>query len=182
MTIFTLLISLLLFSCLAQTKKEFKLVPLPFEENALEPFISKETVSIHYNKHHAGYVKKLNIAAEKDKELFDFSISYMIRHADDYPQNIINLASQIFNHEFYWECIKPMNIAKETEKTEEETEEKTEETEQKTEENKDKSVYGISDSLLKSIKRVFGSFDKFKKEFTNRAKKHFGSGWLWLVA
>lgn len=134
---------------------EYILPPLPFKENALEPFISALTISTHYNKHHAGYVKKLNKQREENKIIADKSILDIIEKAADFPTAIVNNAAQIYNHEFYWNCIAPMDDA-----------------------NAQKD---IDQKLFDAIARAFDGFDNFKQEFTTKAKKHFGSGWLWLV-
>ena len=128
----------------------------------MEPFISKTTISTHFNKHHHGYVKKLNAAVSADEGLKGSSVIDFIVKPQDYNQKIVNLASQIYNHEFYWECINPTNNG-----------------------NKGKSYdnppTGISTKLYDFIIKEFNDFDNLKKEFTTRAKKHFGSGWIWLV-
>lgn len=139
------------------------LTPLPFKEDALEPFISKTTISTHYNKHHGGYVKKLNAAVAADKGLENRGILDFISNSRDYDRKIVNLASQIFNHEFYWQGINPN---------------KNDQDDQKTNDNKPS---GLSQELYDLIVADFGSFDKFTNEFKNRAKKHFGSGWIWFV-
>lgn len=76
----------------------FKLMQLPFQETALEPYISAETIAYHYNKHHATYVKKLNTLIE-DTKFDDKPLDYIIKNADG---PIFNNAAQVFNHDFYW--------------------------------------------------------------------------------
>eukprot|EP01083_Nonionella_stella_P005970 17248_1 len=141
---------------------EFALKPLPFKENALEPFISSVTVSTHYNKHHTGYVNKLNKEAETNDALTaDTTLFQIIAHPRDYSSKVVNLASQIFNHEFYWECVKPMEGAPAGEDP--------------------SRPYGISDELFDGIQSKYNGFEVFEEEFKRRAKTHFGSGWVWLV-
>lgn len=78
----------------------FKLPPLPFEKNALEPYISIETLEYHYGKHHQTYVNKLNaLVGETDK-----SLEEIIRNNSG---SIFNNAAQIWNHTFYWHCLSP---------------------------------------------------------------------------
>ncbi len=81
-----------------------ELSKLPFEENALEPFISKETIEYHYHKHHAGYVNKLNELI-KGTEFDKMSLSSIIRSSEG---AIFNNAAQIFNHTFYWKSISAL--------------------------------------------------------------------------
>lgn len=73
----------------------------PFAENALEPFISTETIQYHYGKHHKGYVNKLNELI-KGTEFDKMSLSAIIRGSDG---AIFNNAAQVFNHTFYWKCL-----------------------------------------------------------------------------
>jgi len=79
------------------------LANLPYSMNALEPFLSKETIHYHYDKHHAGYVNKLN-SLIKDTEYEDMSLEYLIMQSDG---AIFNNAAQTFNHNFYWNCLSP---------------------------------------------------------------------------
>ncbi|WP_283949352.1 MULTISPECIES: superoxide dismutase [Sulfurimonadaceae] len=76
----------------------FELMKLPYEETALEPYISAETVSFHYGKHHAGYVNKLNGLIE-GTPLEDAPLLKIIREAQN---GVFNNAAQVFNHDFYW--------------------------------------------------------------------------------
>ena len=126
----------------------FSIPPLPFAYDALAPKgLSKEQVTYHYDKHHQGYVTKLNAAAEANPELAKKTIEQIIT-TEKGP--IFNLAAQIFNHTFYWNCLSANGG-----------------------EPKGK--------VLEEITASFGSFDKFKDEFTAAAVGHFGSGWVWLV-
>ena len=80
----------------------FELEPLPFEANALEPFISAQTVNIHHEAHHGGYVKKLDAAlddARREQSLTEIMLASEGR--------IFNLAGQIWNHNFYWSSLSP---------------------------------------------------------------------------
>lgn len=74
------------------------LIELPYEKSALAPYISAETVSYHYDKHHAGYVNKLNLLIE-GTEYKDKSLDYIVKYADN---AIFNNAAQVYNHDFYW--------------------------------------------------------------------------------
>jgi Fe-Mn family superoxide dismutase len=80
-----------------------QLPPLPFEQDALEPTISRETIEYHYGKHHQAYVTNLNkLIAET--ELADASLEEIIKQASG---GIFNNAAQVWNHTFYWNCLSP---------------------------------------------------------------------------
>ncbi|MGW8368646.1 MAG: superoxide dismutase [Gammaproteobacteria bacterium] len=83
---------------------EFKLDPLPYELDALEPHIGAETVDTHYNKHHKGYVSKLNDAV-KGTQWADSDLAEIVRNVDD--TKIFNNAAQTWNHTFYWHSMRP---------------------------------------------------------------------------
>lgn len=80
------------------------LMELPYEPSALAPYISAETISYHYGKHHAGYVNKLNTLIE-GTEFADQSLEYTIMHAEN---AIFNNAAQVYNHDFYWKSLSPV--------------------------------------------------------------------------
>jgi len=125
---------------------------LPWEKDALSKRgISKETVEYHYDKHHAGYVKKLNLLAKDDANLANKTIVEIIKQGKGSP---FNLAAQIWNHTFYWNCISPHERC-----------------------NKIDNFKAIHEAIAKRFKSV----DEFQKEFITRATNHFGSGWVWLV-
>jgi Fe-Mn family superoxide dismutase len=77
---------------------QFTLMTLPYEQTALEPHISAETVSFHYGKHHAGYVNKLN-GLIGGTEYEDKPLEYIVKYAGG---AVFNNAAQVFNHDFYW--------------------------------------------------------------------------------
>ena len=129
----------------------FELHERSFGDKDLEPFISEQTSHIHYNKHHAGYVSKLNKIAEEMTELKELSVIDINAHPDRYPSNVVNLAAQIFNHELYWHSLIPKIDYREPTKR-----------------------------VIDAISMDFGTLDNFKKIFSDKAKKHFGSGWVWL--
>jgi Fe-Mn family superoxide dismutase len=110
--------------------------------------MSKEQLTYHYDKHHQGYVTKLNAAAQSNADLSKKTIEDLIA-TEKGP--IFNLAAQIFNHTFYWNSMSPNGGGAPTNR------------------------------IANEINASFGSFDKFKEEFTNAAVGHFGSGWAWLV-
>ena len=82
----------------------FQLRPLPFSLDALEPWISTQTLDLHYNKHHAGYVKKLNeLVKETDYEFR--SLEDLMTKVQTPHQKIYDNAAQVWNHDFFWACL-----------------------------------------------------------------------------
>ncbi|WP_394694267.1 superoxide dismutase [Hyphobacterium sp.] len=124
---------------------------LPYEQNALEPHISSDTLGFHHGKHHAAYVSKMNAAIEgSDKE--DLSLEDLIRKAAaEGDQGLFNNAAQTWNHTFYWNSMSPNGGGT------------------------------PSGDLGDRIDRDFGSFEGFKKAFADAGATQFGSGWAWLV-
>lgn len=125
----------------------FELPKLPYEMDALQPYISKETLEYHYGKHHQAYVTKLNELV-KDTEFANMSLQDIIMKASG---PIFNNAAQDWNHTFYWHCMTPNGKGT------------------------------PSGNLADAINKKFGSFDEFKKQFTQSAITLFGSGWTWLA-
>jgi len=132
----------------------FKLPDLPYKFNELEPYIDAQTMEIHYSKHHAAYVKKLNEAVEKYPELANKSINEILKNIKSVPEEIrqivVNHGGGHSNHSFFWEI-----LAK----------------------NKTK----ISKELSEAINKKFENFENFKKIFSDAAISRFGSGWAWLI-
>ncbi|MEH1967762.1 superoxide dismutase [Nostoc sp.] len=127
--------------------------PLPFDKNALEPYGMKaETLEYHYGKHHKAYVDNLNKLTE-GTELADKSLEEVIKISfqDSSKAGIFNNAAQVWNHTFFWNSLKPNGGGTPT------------------------------GDLAARIDKDFGSFDKFKEEFSNAAATQFGSGWSWLI-
>lgn len=88
----------------------FQLPELPFERDALEPHISKETLDYHYGKHHHTYVVKLNGLVEgTDQE--NKSLEEIIKTSEG---GVFNNAAQVWNHTFYWQCLSPNGGGKPT--------------------------------------------------------------------
>jgi superoxide dismutase, Fe-Mn family len=124
-----------------------ELPKLPYGLNALEPFISQRTIEFHYGKHHQAYVNNLNkLITGTDFE--NASLEDIVRKASG---GIFNNGAQVWNHTFYWNCMKPQAGGEPT---------------------------GI---LYEAINKNFGSFAEFKEKFSNAAATLFGSGWAWLV-
>lgn len=127
----------------------FHLPPLPFAADGLAPFISKETIEFHYGKHHKTYVDKLNGFLEADKSLHGITLEDIIKSR---VGGVFNNAAQIYNHNFYWNCLKP-NTG---------------------------SIHKPTGPLAAAIDAKYGSFDGFVEEFSSQCLSHFGSGWVWL--
>jgi Fe-Mn family superoxide dismutase len=129
-----------------------ELPPLPYSKDALAPVISAQTLEFHYGKHHQAYVTNLNkfIAGT---DLASADLETIIRKVAGDPQKagIFNNAAQVWNHSFYWNCLKPNGGG----------------------------VPGGTIGV--KIKADFGSFEKFLEEFKTAAATQFGSGWAWLV-
>lgn len=83
---------------------KFELMDLPYAQTALEPYLSSETLSYHYGKHHAGYVNKLNALIE-GTEFINKSLEDIVKNANG---AIFNNAAQVFNHDFYWHGLSPV--------------------------------------------------------------------------
>jgi superoxide dismutase, Fe-Mn family len=125
----------------------FTLPELPYAKDALAPHISAETLEYHHGKHHAAYVTNLNKLLEGKPEA-SRSLEEVILGSDG---AVFNNAAQVWNHTFYWHCMKPNGGGRPT------------------------------GDLADAITRDFGSFERFREEFANAAATQFGSGWAWLV-
>jgi Fe-Mn family superoxide dismutase len=124
-----------------------ELPALPYDRTALEPHISGETIDFHYGKHHQTYVTNLNKQIE-GTEFEGMDLEAIVRKAQG---GMFNNAAQVWNHTFYWNCLKPNGGGEPTGK------------------------------LAEAINKAFGSFAAFKEQFTQTALTTFGSGWAWLV-
>ena len=126
--------------------------PLPYSYNALEPFIDAMTMEIHYSKHAATYAKNLNDACVAEKvDVNNTGLENILRKVSAYSPKMRNNAGGHYNHELFWQCMKPGTATK------------------------------PSGKLAAAIDSSFGSFDAFKTQFTDAGKNRFGSGWAWLV-
>ncbi|MCY1566156.1 superoxide dismutase [Staphylococcus pettenkoferi] len=130
----------------------FELPKLPYDYDALEPYIDKETMTIHHDKHHNTYVTKLNSAIE-GTDLESKSIEEIVANLDSVPSDIQttvrNNGGGHLNHSLFWEMMTPNSKEEGT--------------------------------VIDEIKKQWGSLDKFKEEFADAAAGRFGSGWAWLV-
>lgn len=87
----------------APGSNEFVLPPLPYPKNELEPSISRTTVEFHYEKHHRGYVNKLN-ELTRGSDLSKLSLEELMMK--ERQGKVFNLAAQVWNHTFYWNCMR----------------------------------------------------------------------------
>src|SRR5215204_6212045 len=87
----------------------YELPPLPYSNDALEPYIDSKTMDIHYNKHHEAYITNLNAALAKlsDKNVSDLSIEEILKNVSKYPVAVRNNAGGHYNHSLFWTVIKP---------------------------------------------------------------------------
>ncbi len=133
----------------------FTLPELSYSFDSLEPHIDAQTMQIHHDKHHQTYVDKLNAALE-GTDWADKSIEEVIANISNLPTDkqkaVRNNGGGHFNHSFFWSLLKSNNGQLPT------------------------------GQLAEAINRDLGSFDEFKKRFTDAAVNQFGSGWAWLVS
>ncbi|QVK19190.1 superoxide dismutase [Mycoplasmatota bacterium] len=134
----------------------YELPKLPYAYDALEPYIDKETVEIHYSKHHQAYLNKLletlegheNLAQGKSIEMV---LSDLSQIPEEIRQKIINFGGGYANHNMYWFILSPNGGGE------------------------------PGGKLLQAINDQYGNYDNFKNELGKAAKGVFGSGWAWLV-
>lgn len=130
----------------------FELPPLPYPSNALEPYTSARTLEFHHGKHHQTYVTTLNKLVE-GSPMERMSLEELIKatYKDESKAGVFNNAAQVWNHTFFWNCMKP---------------------------NGGGAPKG---DIAQAIERDLGGIAKFDEEFKKAAVGQFGSGWAWLV-
>ncbi|EEO5758972.1 superoxide dismutase [Listeria monocytogenes] len=133
----------------------YELPKLPYTYDALEPNFDKETMEIHYTKHHNTYVTKLNEAVAGHPELASKSVEELVAKLDSVPEDIRgavrNHGGGHANHTLFWSILSPNGGGAPT------------------------------GNLKAAIESEFGTFDEFKEKFNAAAAARFGSGWAWLV-
>ncbi|MBV0991852.1 superoxide dismutase [Listeria monocytogenes] len=133
----------------------YELPKLPYTYDALEPNFDKETMEIHYTKHHNTYVTKLNEAVAGHPELASKSAEELVTNLDSVPEDIRgavrNHGGGHANHTLFWSILSPNGGGAPT------------------------------GNLKAAIESEFGTFDEFKEKFNAAAAARFGSGWAWLV-
>jgi len=134
----------------------FDLVPLPYEDSALEPYIDTETMRVHHDRLVRAYVEKLNTTLADYPQLQRLSLEQMLQNPCAIPAcirtSVIHFGGGVYNHNFFFASLRPGMAGN-----------------------------APSGHLGKAIDQRFGAFDAFKKEFKKKAMAVFGSGWMWLV-
>nr|ALL25119.1 chloroplast iron superoxide dismutase 3 variant 1 [Dimocarpus longan] len=125
----------------------------PYKLDALEPYMSKRTLEMHWGEHHRGYVDGLNKQLEKSDLLYGYTMDELVKvtYNNGNPLPEFNNAAQVWNHDFFWESMQPGGG--------------------------DMPRFG----LLDQIEKDFGSFSNFRENFIEAALTLFGSGWVWLA-
>jgi len=131
----------------------FKLPDLPYPRDALEPYMSAETLDFHWRKHHKAYVDKTNqLLAAKGSDFGGGSLVEVVRNARKAGDTkLFNQAAQLWNHSFFWQCLAPSEGQK------------------------------PGGRLVRMIDECFGSAEDMLKAFQEEAVNHFASGWAWLL-
>lgn len=131
----------------------YTLPQLPYDHDALEPYIDEKTMKVHHGKHHQGYTKKTNAALE-GHPFADLPIEEVLERINEVPedvrQKVINNGGGYANHKLFWQILSPNGGGKPTGK------------------------------LADAINDTFGSFEDFKEKLSSTAAGQFGSGWGWL--
>jgi len=136
----------------AGASPDIRLPPLPYAENALEPYISEKIISFHYGKHHQGYVNK-TLSMVSGTEFESAPLEEIIQKTAGRSDKtaLFNNAAQVYNHTFYWNSMKPGGGGE------------------------------PQGRIARGIRQSFGDYGKFVEAFSNAASTQFGSGWAWLV-
>ena len=129
----------------------FTLPDLPYAHDALAPFMSKETLEFHHDKHHQAYVTNGNNAL-KGTEWENKPLEDVVKGAFGKNAGLFNNAGQHYNHMHFWKWMKPGGGGKK-----------------------------LPGKLEEQIKRDLGSVDEFRAKFIDAGKTQFGSGWAWLA-
>jgi Fe-Mn family superoxide dismutase len=127
---------------------------LPYDYGALEPFIDTQTMTIHHTKHHQTYVDKLNAALEQHKDLQKKSVEDLVKNLNAIPEAVRTAVRNHGGGHANHSFFWPiMSPDKQSPENE----------------------------IAEAIVKKFGSFDKFKEQFSSSAATLFGSGWAWLT-
>lgn len=137
-------------SAFTSAPSPFDQAPLPFDYKALEPIIDAQTMEIHYTKHAAAYSTNLKDAVKAENVAIGTSMEKLLGSISRYSTKMRNNGGGHYNHEFFWQCMKPGASSAPT------------------------------GNLSAAIQKDLGSFEAFKTKFNDAAKTRFGSGWAWL--
>lgn len=136
-------------------KYPFQIKELPYNYDALEPYLCNDILHFHHDKHYVTYVNKLNDIIKNYPNLQNMTLEELLTEAEHIPSeartSIKNNAGGVYNHELYFAC---MNYAE---------------------------CELPTDKLALAINASFGSIENFKAELTAAATNHFGSGYAWLI-
>ena len=137
-----------------------ELPPLPYAYDALEPTIDTETMHLHHDKHHAGYVNKLNEALAKEPSFVvapGSNVDELLKNLSTVPESIRlairNQGGGHSNHSLFWQTLQPTGTT-------------------------DKAFHP---AFAKAIDTELGGLEKLKAEMNKNGAAVFGSGWSWLV-
>lgn len=143
----------------------YSLPSLNYDYADLTPYIDAETMKIHHTKHHQAYISSLNNTVNTN----NINVSTLTELLSDIKNNtginepvktqLINFGGGHFNHSFFWKCLSPC----------------------KSKINNDEILNKLDPKLLEKLNETFNNFENFKKEFSDKAIKLFGSGWVWLI-
>ena len=139
-------------SSLELSKFPFSLPSLPFEDNALEPILSKESFDFHHKKHHNAYVVKLNELVENTEYQNLTLKEIIVKSEKEGKQAIFNNAAQVWNHAFLWHSMQ-----------------------------KNGGTKNIAEKAKVLIEKSFGSIAEFQAKLIDAGVTQFGSGWAWVV-
>src|SRR5437588_6072120 len=133
----------------------YEVPPLPYDYNALEPYIDTQTMQLHHDKHHAAYVNNLNAAIQNAPQFASLPVEQLIQRLNELPDTIRtavrNNGGGHANHSMFWQIMTPNGGGQ------------------------------PGGELGSAINSTFGSFDQFQAAFNDAGVKRFGSGWAWLV-
>lgn len=129
----------------------FKLPDLPYDYDALAPYMSRETLEFHHDKHHNAYVTKGNELAEA-AGMADLSLEEIVKKSHGTNAGLFNNAGQHYNHIHFWKWMK-----------------------------KGGGGTSLPGALQSAIDSDLGGYDKFRADFINAGMTQFGSGWAWLA-
>ena len=136
----------------AESGAPFSLPPLPYPAEALEPAIDATTMTIHHDRHHGGYVAKLNAQIAANPKLADLSLDALQGQIARFPEAVRNNGGGHWNHSQFWAVMAPAGTGGEP-----------------------------SAQLEKAIEASFGSLEAMEQQFNGVAAARFGSGWAWLI-
>lgn len=129
----------------------FELPALPYAYDALEPYMSAETLEYHHDKHHAAYLNNMNSLLEKS-DYEGQSLEEIVKKSFKTNQALFNNAAQFYNHLYFWQWMTKNGGGK-----------------------------NLPSKIAKAIDNDLGGYDKFRQDFLNAGMTQFGAGWAWLA-